>query len=272
VHVWDATTGAHVAALPGHGGYPARVAFSPDGTLLATTSFEVRLWDTTTWTVRAALAGGAGGPFNGVAFSPDGAHLAGWNDGDAAFLWSTGEPTAQVRLAGGGGKVTGAAFSPDSTLVATACDAGIARVWTASEGKLLASVDGLSAGAPRADGSSVAFGGAGGTLLVVAGTEAVKTWKLDALLPLTIHATDWLVAPALTHDGRYLFAAGGEGTLVRTFDAHSGRRVSTVPGDAKRPWAAAWGPDGKRLVTADPSENAARRGSSRSGRSAAAPP
>lgn len=72
--VIDIDTGQVVAALEAGGGFYALAAYRPDGSLLATASFDspVIIWDTATWRPVATL------PNRGqaVAFSPDGARLA----------------------------------------------------------------------------------------------------------------------------------------------------------------------------------------------------
>jgi WD40 repeat protein/energy-coupling factor transporter ATP-binding protein EcfA2 len=77
VELWDAATGERVATLPGHTATVTDLAFSPDGSRLATSSEDgtVRLWDTDTGDAVVVLHGHFG-VVGSVAFSPDGTRLA----------------------------------------------------------------------------------------------------------------------------------------------------------------------------------------------------
>ena len=59
MRVWDAATGDCVATLEGHSGDVTSVAFSPDGSRIASGSWDktVRVWDAATGECVATLEG-----------------------------------------------------------------------------------------------------------------------------------------------------------------------------------------------------------------------
>ncbi len=118
VQIWDLQTQQLVATLTEHiqpVGNSSVVAFSPDGTLLASAGYDSRvlLWDTATWRIRHRLQGHQG-RLVGLSFSPDGKRLVSSGIIDnRCTLWDvvTGQPLA---------KFTGvtADFSPDGQTLA----------------------------------------------------------------------------------------------------------------------------------------------------------
>jgi hypothetical protein len=109
-----------LAVLEGHGATVWSVAFSPDGTRLASGSSDdtVRLWDVASGQETARLEG-HGADVNSVAFSPDGTRLASGGDDDTVRLWDMASGQQTARLEGHGDGVGSVAFSPDGTRLAS---------------------------------------------------------------------------------------------------------------------------------------------------------
>jgi WD40 repeat protein/predicted Ser/Thr protein kinase len=83
VELWDTLTGERVLTLKGHAGGVGRVAFSPDGGRVATSSGTVKLWDTATGQESFTFKVRGGGQ---VVFSPDGHRLA-VSSGNTVKIW-----------------------------------------------------------------------------------------------------------------------------------------------------------------------------------------
>ncbi len=196
--------------LPGDAGV-CGVAFSPDGTLLASagTDKKVRIWQAAAGTAVRTLTGHTGRVW-AVAFSTDGALLASAGSDNSVRVWQvvTGET---VRTLAGHNKlrypdasVCDLAFSPDGTLLASAGVDGTIRIWEIATG------------------------------------AAVRT--------LTGH-DGWVRAVAFSPDGTLLVSAGEDKT-VRVWQTKTGAPVGTLTGHTGRVWAVAFSPDGTLLASA----------------------
>ena len=129
VHLWDATTGAHKAALRGHKSFIESVIFSPDGTLLASGSMDktIRLWDAATGQHLKTLITGYG--YSDVCFSPDGQMIASSGDSGKVLLWSTTTGQLLETLVGHTSYVTNVCFSADGSTLASGSSDGTVLLW-----------------------------------------------------------------------------------------------------------------------------------------------
>ncbi len=88
VEIIDARSGQVLRLIRGHAGTVADVAFSPDGTVIATGSYDgtARTWEVATGRPLVTFTG-HGKAVYGVAFSPDGKRIATASARQTARVW-----------------------------------------------------------------------------------------------------------------------------------------------------------------------------------------
>ena len=108
VRIWDAATGRPIREFHAAASRVNAIAFSPDGTRIATGSLEhtVNVWDAATGRLIAVFAGHAAPVFH-VAFSADGTRLVSASQDATVKLWDlASEPgVRRFQLARGNGTV-----------------------------------------------------------------------------------------------------------------------------------------------------------------------
>ena len=130
--MWDATTGEFLFTMAGHADPIPDIAFSPDGTKVATARQDAtgRIWDATTGVELLTLSGHSA-EIQSIAFSPDGKWLATGSGDNTARVWDAATGVLIHTLPGSLGGVTGVAFSPvtEDALLAVASPDGVVRVF-----------------------------------------------------------------------------------------------------------------------------------------------
>jgi WD40 repeat protein/tRNA A-37 threonylcarbamoyl transferase component Bud32 len=142
VKVWDAATGALLHTLRGHKHAVHCVAFSPDGSWIASGSGdaafnqevgEIRLWDVATGGERLHLEGHTR-TVRTVAFSPDGRQFASGGYDKQVKLWDTATGREVMNFSGHTESVWSLAFSPDGARLASSGFDGV-RLWDVASGR-----------------------------------------------------------------------------------------------------------------------------------------
>jgi WD40 repeat protein len=254
--------GRLLATLLGHTAPVVGVAFSADGHLLASGSWDgtVRVWSLTDVVERIRMPGiqeeassgrplatlqGHTGPVGRVSLGADGRLLASSSWDGTIRLWEMpgGQPLATLK--GHTGAVYDVALSRDGRLLASSGEDATVRLWEVPGGQPLATLQGHAGPvygvALSADGRLVTSGGKDAT---------VRLWESGSRrLLATLHGLSsgvWGVA--LSADGR-LVASGSSDGLVRLWEANTGRLLATLHGHTGGVWGVALSADGRLLVS-----------------------
>ncbi|MET9232618.1 pentapeptide repeat-containing protein [Lentzea sp. NPDC003310] len=232
--------------LTGHTDGVMGVAFSPDGTRLATAGGidgTAQIWDLTTGETLHTLTGHTDS-VTGVAFSPDGTRLATASDDGTAQIWETDTGETLHTLTGHTDSVTGVAFSPDGTQLATASDDGTAQIWETDTGETLHTLTDHTSSV-----TGVAFNPDGTQLATASIDGTAQIWDLttgETLHTLTDH-TGSVRDVAFSPDGTQLATVGGDG--ARIWDLTTGETLHTLTDHTRSVAGVAFNPDGTRLAT-----------------------
>jgi WD40 repeat protein len=235
-----------VRRFEGHQGIIYRIAFSPDGHHLLTSSDDrtVRLWDVSTGRELGVFQGHSQMVLNAV-FSPDG-KLALSSSGDGTLrLWDLHTGGEQKQFVGHSNWIEGIGFRADGKQIYSASRDDTCRAWDVETAQEIGRF-----GSGKLTLYHLAVSAQGDRALFSAGDNSVCVWDLAAgkeLGRLPGH-TAHVYALAFSNDGKYGASAGADGT-IRIWDLQSLTEKSRLIGNAGPVFGVAFTPDGRRLVS-----------------------
>ena len=268
VLIHDARTGEELKRLKGHRAEVYSVAFSPDGSILASGAGDdtVRLWDAVTGKHKRTLKGHSA---YSVAFSPDGSTLASgsadqtsrlwavlrqllsYNGGMGAdqtiHLWDVATGESKGVLTGHAAQVTSIAFSPDGGTLASGGSDGRVRLWDGITGEPLKNLTGHGQLWFIWD---LAFSPDGSTL-ACATFDGVKFWDVVTGQATTSFAGEAVMSIAYSPNGTTLASGGDDDDpTIRLWDVATGVHKQTLTGHGQWfIWDLAFSPDGSTLAS-----------------------
>lgn len=199
--------------LHGHSDRVRSVAYSPDGTLIASASRDntIILWHAATGKPALPPLEGHTDYVNSVAFSPDGEMLVSGSADGTLRLWNvaTGELVGEP-LEGHADAVWSVAYSPDGTLIASGSADTTVRLWDVATGEPV--------GEPLQGHTdivyAVAFTPDGGRLASGSGDLTVRLWDVETGEQAAVMEghTNWVLALAFNAQG--LLVSGGADNAI----------------------------------------------------------
>jgi WD40 repeat protein len=231
---------ALVRTLPGHDGLVSCCAFSPDGKLLVSSSWDntLKVWKCDTGGEIATLRGHED-QVTSCDVSPDGRLVASSSYDETIIIWRLDALQSVRVLRGHKGRVLYCAFSPDGKVLASVGEDSTARLWDVDTGRELRVAKGLGLC------KSVTFSPDGRQVLLGASLWAsTLTRRLKTFQTLRDSG-----AACFSPDGRLIARGCLEGT-VAVWDAASGEQIADLSGHQDLVNACAFSPDGETLVSA----------------------
>ena len=239
-------TDQSIATLGGLGSSISSVAFSSDGTKIASGSSDstIRLWDLASGKELSVLRGHESEVVS-VAFSPDGKTLASGSYDKTIRLWNLASGKEITVMRGHESRVTSVAFSPDGTKLASAGDDWTIRLWDLARGKELLELKGHESKV-----ISVAFSPDGTKLASGSDDKSIRIWDIASAKELSVlrgHKSG-VTSVAFGSDGTKL-ASGSYDKSIRLWDIASAKELSMLAGHESLVTSIAFSPAGRELAS-----------------------
>jgi serine/threonine protein kinase/WD40 repeat protein len=233
IYLWNVETGTLVRRLEGHNDWAVRVAFTPDGQTLISTSgnflltalpipsfgtadTSVRAWDVATGEqirIFGSEDDGHNAPVMSLAISPDGINAVTGDADGTIIVWNIATGEEIRRMESPGDWISSLAFTPDGATFLTAL------------------------GKPSIGGS-----GASSTLMAL--------WDIETGVRLRDYAghTNTVITVAVSPDGRTALT-GSADTSLRLWDIETGSELRRFTGHDNWVFSVAISPDGRGAIS-----------------------
>ncbi len=226
VRLVDAASRATVRTLAGHRGSVTDVAFSADGTKLATAAGEpglfgeVKLWNVADGALVWTIVGHRDSLY-AVAISADGKRLATGGYDQEIKLWDAATGHEERTITGHNGAIFDLAFSPNGNLLASASADRTVKLWDVATGNRLDTF-----GQPLKEQYAVVFSPDGRRVAAGGVDNRIRVWQIgdtakEGTNPLTLTRfahEGAIVELAWSRDGKTLVSSAEDRT-VRVWEA-----------------------------------------------------
>jgi eukaryotic-like serine/threonine-protein kinase len=256
VHVIDLETGLPVQVYEGHSRLVRVVKFSPDGSRIATTSWDgtAKVWPVSVPPEFLSLEGHDQAVWT-LAVSSDGLWLATGSLDQTARIWEieSGRPVCTLPV---NSPVVSLAFAPDGSRLVTVGPGATANVWTirrderTGDQTATAAEQVLTLSGHAQPVLSVACDPRGRWIATGSKDHTARMWDArsgHSRLTLDGHA-GWVVAVAFNPDGTRVATASADRT-AKVWDAETGQLLFTLEGHDDWVLDVVWSPDNQFIAT-----------------------
>ncbi|KAL4744666.1 WD40-repeat-containing domain protein [Aspergillus terricola var. indicus] len=236
--------------LEGHSKTVFSISWSPDGSLLASGSFDntVRIWDPATGQCTLTLQGHSKYVWS-ISWSPDGGLLASCSSDKTIKIWNPSTAQCTLTLKGHNKGVYSIKWSPDGALLASSSFDMTIKIWNPITGHCISTVEG------RRDvvKSTASWSPDGNRLASVLEDKTIRIWDLasrDYTWTLKGHR-EQIASVSWAPNGNWL-ASSGQDSTVRIWDLTTGKPTTTLEGHSDPVNPISWSPDGSLLASGSP--------------------
>ena len=247
VSLFDLATSKEIEQFPGLGTDVSTVSYSPDGTLLVSSSRggEIRVWSCAERRPLREL-GDPNAPIHAVGFRADGTRLLTVDETGKAIWWDTVTWQAVRTFGVDTESVSVGAVAPDGRLLVFGTTTGAVRWLNGETGGPLAT----ASMAHRHRVAGIAFSQDGTRVASVAEDGTLALWDSSSFQAIDAFKGHMLGAHgvAFSPDGRRFATSGGNREVVKLWDVSTHRELMTLPGQGSMFRFVAFSPDGRWLA------------------------
>lgn len=246
VRLWDLQTGEEIRQFLGHENTVNSVAFSPEGTQIASAGWDglVRVWN--------VESGEEIGSFQNhndrvlsVAYAPDGQTLVSGSRDKTVRVWDINTFGEVRRFDGHEGDVMSVTFSPDGSMIASGSADDTVRLWDVESQSIIHTLTGHGG-----DVTTVAFSPDATLLLSGSIDGSMRLWNVESGSEIRqfVGHTNWVNSVAFSPDGLYALSASSD-LSVRLWDVTTGSEIRRFDGHTNWVLSAVFAQDGTFIFT-----------------------